>query len=158
MNQTPQNGTNPVQMANSQNNGASLLKPLQPGGENAGLDQPLQQLNPDNSQLRSGSLTPSAGDVSTDQSNRNYLPSEENLPSPTQQSALYAKLRQSMEEYNSSTPMTDEQANRKFQEIRRLQQLAQTNAESGGNVLPGQAANPTPTPGALPGGIPAPGE
>lgn len=147
-------GSNP----NQANGNASLLKPLQPGGENSSFDQPLPEINSDNSLLKSSSLTPAAGDVGTEQSNRVYMPSEENLPPPTQQSAIYAKLRQSMEEYNSTNSMTDEEANRKFQEIRHLQELANTNAENGGNVLTGPGAAPAATPGALPPEIPAPGE
>jgi len=136
--------------------GASLLQPLQPGSQTSSFNQPLTDVNSNNSQLQSSSLSPTAGDVSTDQSNRTYLPSDASLPPPTQQSSLYAKLRQNMEDYDSSHSMTDEQANRKFQEIRRLQQLAQTNAESGADVLAGKTAAPTQLPGGLPGGIPSP--
>ncbi|HEX4053522.1 MAG TPA: hypothetical protein VHX86_04585, partial [Tepidisphaeraceae bacterium] len=142
--------------ANLTGSGASLLQPLQPGNQASGFNEPLTDVNSSNSQLKSGSLSPTAGDVSTDQSNRTFLPSDESLPPPTQQSALYAKLRQSMEDYDGSHSMTDEQANRKFQEIRHLQQLAQSNAESGSDVLTGKGNAPTQLPGGLPSGIPGP--
>ncbi|MGD0388475.1 MAG: hypothetical protein ABSC42_05910 [Tepidisphaeraceae bacterium] len=138
--------------------GASLLKPIQPGGENSDLNQPLPALAPETGVVESPNLAPAAGDVSTGQSNRQYLPNDANLPPPTQQSALYARLRQSMDDYNSANSLTDEQANRKFQEILRLRNLASVNAEHGSNVLTGPGAAATANPGELPGGIPNPEE
>jgi tetratricopeptide (TPR) repeat protein len=138
--------------------GAPLLKPLQPGINNSNIDQPLPSLAPQTSLMKSANVAPAAGDVDTGQSNRQYLPSDANLPPPTRQSALYAKLRRSMDDYNSANSLTDEQANRKFQEILRLRDLANTNAERGSNVLTGPAAGTTANPGELPGGIPNPEE
>ena len=108
----------------------SALNPLRPGGQNSNLDQPLPAMAPKTSQLNSPDLTAAPGDVNTSQSNREYLPNEA-LPPPTQQSTQYAKLRQSLEDYNSEQPMTDEEANRKFQAILRLRTQAKVNAEGG---------------------------
>jgi tetratricopeptide (TPR) repeat protein len=141
--------------------GAAWLKPLQPGISNtpnsSNVEQPLPSLAPQTSLLKSPNVAAAPGVVDTGQSNRQYLPNDANLPPPTRQSALYAKLRQSMEEYDSANSLTDEQANRKFQEIMRLHNLATANAEHGSNVLSGPGA-PAPTiPGQLPG-IPNPEE
>jgi len=38
--------------------------------------------------VKSANVTPTAGDVDTGQSNRQYLPDDANLPPPTRQSAL----------------------------------------------------------------------
>src|SRR5208337_2064062 len=150
---------NGIGTQNAPNNlGASPLKPIQPGSENSNLDQPLPSLAPETSLLKATNVAPAAGDVDTGQSNRQYLPNDANLPPPTQQSALYAKLRQSMDDYNSGNSLTDEQANRKFQEILRLRNLAGVNAEHGSNVLNGPGAGVTANPGELPGGIPSPEE
>lgn len=105
-------------------------------------------LTPETSQLESPNLAPQPGDVSTDQYTRQY-PVGIALPPASQQSALYAKLRKSIEDYNSAHSMTDEQANQKFQQILRLREQANLAAENGANVLngPGQAANPAGVPG-----------
>jgi tetratricopeptide (TPR) repeat protein len=108
--------------------------------------------------LKSTNIAPAAGDVDTGQSNRQYLPNDANLPPPTQQSALYAKLRQSLDDYNSANSLTDEQANRKFKEILHLRSLANSNAEHGSNVLNGPGAGAAANPGELPSGIPNPEE
>jgi len=138
--------------------GASLLRPLQPGYQNSNLEQPLPSIAPQTSLVKSANVAPAAGAVDTGQSNRQYLPNDANLPPPTRQSALYAKLRQSLDDYNSANSLTDEQANRKFQEILRLRGLANANAEHGSNVLNGPGAAATANPGELPGGIPNPEE
>jgi tetratricopeptide (TPR) repeat protein len=110
--------------------------------------QPLAALGSQSNQLNSSNLAPVAGGMSTNQSSRNY-PVDVNLPPPGQQSAVYAKLRQAISDYDSKNSMTDEQANQKFQEILRIRNQANVNAESGGNVLsgPGAGANPTGIPG-----------
>jgi tetratricopeptide (TPR) repeat protein len=146
---------NGIGMPNASNDvGASLPKSIQPGN----LSQQLPSLAPETSLSKSANVAPAAGDVDTGQSSRQYLPNDENLPPPIRQSALYAKLRQNMDDYNSANSMTDEQANRKFQEIVRLRNLASTNAERGSNVLSGPGAAATANPGELPGGIPNPEE
>ena len=63
-----------------------------------------------------------------------------------------------MDDYNSANSLTDEQANRKFQEILRLRGLATANAERGSNVLNGPGAGAPANPGELPPGIPNPEE
>jgi hypothetical protein len=48
------------------------------------------------------------------QSTRQYLDGTLPLPAPGVQSSQYALLRQKLDQYNSSHPMTDEEANREF--------------------------------------------
>jgi len=63
-----------------------------------------------------------------------------------------------LDDYNSTNTLTDEQANRKFQQILRLRDLATANAEHGSNVLNAPGAGAAANPGELPGGIPNPEE
>jgi tetratricopeptide (TPR) repeat protein len=135
---------NQKNLPNTGGSGNSLPS-LSPGG-----DQPLSQLNSRPSPLQSGSLSPAPGDVSTDQSTRQYL-SDTNLPPPSQQSPQYAKLRRSIEDYNSAHSMTDEQANQRFQQILRLREQANVAAENGANVLTGPGAGAETNPEAIPG-------
>ena len=135
---------------NFPDNGASPLAPLRAGGENSTSDQPLSPLLSQDTQLKSPNLSPEAGDLSTDQSTRQY-PTGLNVPPPTQQSAQFAKLRQSIDAYDSAHSMSDEEANRKFQQILRLRDMSNVAAENGSNVLTGPGIG-----AANPGGIPSP--
>jgi tetratricopeptide (TPR) repeat protein len=120
------------------------------GGNMSSLNQPLNQGNTQSSQLPANNLIPTAGDMSTGQSNRQSLVGF-TLPPPGQQSALYAKLRKTINDYNSNHSMTDEQANQKFREILRLRAQATLAAENGANVLTGPNAGAQPNSGAVPG-------
>jgi tetratricopeptide (TPR) repeat protein len=139
LNNPSANGSQQVSQGTS---GATLLPPMRPGMQsnaNSSSGQALQPLAADTSQLKSTNLAPTAGDVSTSQSTRQYL-SNAPLPSPSQQSAQVALLQQMVQKYNASNPKTDEQANLDFQRILKLHQLAATNAEQGSNVLGGPKA------------------
>ena len=135
----------------SSSNIANPLPVLGPGGTNSTSGQPLSQVNNQSSAAQSSSLSPTAGDVSTGQSSRQF-PVDINLPPPSQQSAQYARLRKSIDDYNSTHSMTDEQANRKFQQILRLRAQANIAAENGANVLtgPGRGAGAVANPEAVP--------
>jgi tetratricopeptide (TPR) repeat protein len=76
-------------------------------------------------------VTPTAGDVSTDQSNRSYI-SLETLPAPAKQSSTYAELQRRLEAYDNSHPISDEEANREFREL-----VQQREALKTGTALPG---------------------
>jgi tetratricopeptide (TPR) repeat protein len=116
-------------------------------------------------------LAPAAGDVSTLQSTRQQLPNDLNLPSPGQQSAQYQLLQQRVQEYKKTAPKTDEEANRRFQEILRLKRQLDnsqtlpnsTNFKPGGIGNPGTGMNGTgttpgmTTPGMIPGTGATPG-
>jgi tetratricopeptide (TPR) repeat protein len=123
--------------------GATLLQPMRPGMQsntNSSAGQALQPLSADTSQLKSTNLAPTAGDVSTAQTTRQYL-SNVPVPPPSQQSAQVALLQQMVQKYDASHPKTDEQANLDFQRILKLHQMAATNAEQGSNVLAGPKTN-----------------
>jgi len=146
-NQAANSSTN---QANATSSGAAPLSPLQPGGKN---NQPLGQVYSTGSQLSNSSLSPTAGNVSTDQYSR-QLPTGISLPAPAQQSAQFARLRKAIQDYNAThTTMNDAQANLKFQQILRLRDQANQAAEGGANVLPGPANGSQGTPS-----LPAPGE
>jgi tetratricopeptide (TPR) repeat protein len=143
-------------VANQTNTSGNLVNPLPtlgPGATNSTGGQPLSQVNNLSSQLQSTNLSPTAGNVSTDQTSRRLV--DINLPPPSQQSAQYAKLRKSIDEYNSAHSMTDEQANRKFQQIQRLRAQANIAAENGANVLTGQGVGAAGVP-ANPAAVPSP--
>jgi tetratricopeptide (TPR) repeat protein len=135
---------------NSQNGGAKPPSPTSAGIANSSSDQSLSALNSGSSQLNGANLSPAPGGFATGQSTRQYP--DINLPPPSQQSAQYAKLRQSIQEYNSTHWMTDEQANQKFQQILRLREQASVAAENGGDVLTGSGTSGE----ANPPGVPSP--
>jgi hypothetical protein len=143
-NQNNQNSQN----AASQN--PSKLQPLTPGAENSNFGQPLQPILPNNSQLQPNNLSPQPGDVSTSQSNRQYLGGA-SLPPPGQESAQYALLQRQYQDYISAHSLTDEQANLRFKQILKLRDLANSNAEGGGNVFNPAAPVPAPSPTVVPG-------
>ena len=144
------NSSAAANQTNLPGNGASPVPSLGPGAVNSTTGQPLSQVVSQSSQLQPTNLSPTPGDVSTSQSNR-QLPVDINLPPPGQQSTQYAKLRKSIDDYNSAHSMTDEQANRKFQQILRLRDQANVAAENGSNVLTGPAAGAQANPAAIPG-------
>ena len=85
-------------------------------------------------------LSPEGGDYSTNQSTRQQLPN--NLPTPSQQSAQYFQLQQRVNEYKKSAPKTDEEANRRFQEILRLRkQVEGAGAANPNNPNPEEPSN-----------------
>jgi tetratricopeptide (TPR) repeat protein len=143
-------GVNSINSNGAANFGSTQLQPLTPGGENSTFGQPLSPTLSNDSQLQSNNLTPQAGDVSTSQSNRQYL-SGGSLPSPGQQSAQYALLQEQYQQYTSAHKMTDEQANQRFQQILKLRDLAKTNAEHGGNIFNPTTPTPAPNANAVPG-------
>ena len=57
-----------------------------------------------------------------------------NLPSATLQSAQYAELRRRMDQYNTSHPQTDEEANRQFRQLLQAQRaLSNSNGTPSNN-------------------------
>jgi tetratricopeptide (TPR) repeat protein len=110
------------------------------------LSQPLSPVLSNSSQLAQPNLNSQPGNFSTGQSTRETIP----LPPPGMQSRQYALLRQAIDQYNSAHSMTDEEANERFQQILRLRQLANQQAEQGGNVLSVPAQVPSENPGGVP--------
>jgi tetratricopeptide (TPR) repeat protein len=129
---------------------STQLQPLTPGGENSGFGQTLPPVLSNDSQLPANNLTPQAGDVSTSQSNRQYL-SPAALPPPGLQSAQYALLQQQYQAYTGTHNMTDQEANQRFQQILKLRDIANKNAEQGGNVFSPAAPTPAANPNVVPG-------
>jgi hypothetical protein len=147
-NSTNSNSTNSSN--GTSNFGSTQLQPLTPGGENSGSGQPLPPILGTDSQLQSISLTPQAGDVSTSQSNRQYLGGLA-LPPPGQQSAQYALLQRQYEAYVGKHTMTDQEANERFKQILKLRDMANNKAEQGGNVFSPAAPAPAANQNAVPG-------
>ena len=105
--------------------------------------QPLPSGDNGPASISANNLAPQSGDMSTGQSSRQYLTGIP-LPPPGKQSAQYAKLQQSIQNYNASNPKTDEQANREFQAILRLRAQAAIDAEQGSKVLGSPVPDTTP--------------
>lgn len=160
VNNATANGTgNPT---NSGGSGPNALSGVRPGGVGSASGQGLPPLmvNSSGGQLTQSSLSPEGGNYSVGQSTRQY-PTD--LPPAGKQSTQYAQMQKSIQDYNSAHSMTDEQANRRFQQILKLRDQAAAAAENGSNVIgsPGAGQGGAQTPGAnqsgiLPGGIPAP--
>jgi hypothetical protein len=141
--------------------GANRLQTLKPG-DNSANGVALSQLPSGNSQpVPMSSLSPTAGSMSTQQTNRQFL--DQPLPPPTAQSTQYAVLRQRLDQYNNSHPVSDEEANREFSQLiqaRRAvvaseaaQKALQGNnpgATTPGAATPGSTVPGTATPGATP--------
>jgi tetratricopeptide (TPR) repeat protein len=117
------------------------------------LGQTAQSTDLNPTSVSTDNLAPQAGDMGTGQSSRQLLTNMP-LPAPGKQSAQFAKLQQAIQQYNTSHPKSDEQANREFQKILRMRAQAAVDAEQGSDVLGGPKAAPEPN---LPG-IPNPEE
>jgi tetratricopeptide (TPR) repeat protein len=91
----------------------------------------------------SGASNSSPGDVSTGESQRQYIAA---LPPPAEQSPQYAKLQELLSQYQSAHPQSDQEANRLFQAALRarreyIESLSNPTMETPVLPLPG-ATNP----------------
>ena len=129
--------------------GANRLQTLKPG-DNSANGVALSPLPSGNSQqVQASSVSPTAGSMSTQQTNRQFL--DQPLPPPTAQSTQYALLRQRLDQYNNSHPVSDEEANREFSQLiqARCAVVASEAAQRRCRVIPQRPTRPALQPQAV---------